>query len=201
MRFTNKGTALAISYSTRSWMFDYLYFCEYYNLFIIGNNIFSSCWYMYQINFFVLRIKGCCFLFLFCFGFFVPLDNFSLVWRRHLCRRRAVHFYLCSLMAIEQWGFFSMQHLLCHEPFIMVISEDPWPYTYFRALSNGAVTTCFYDLGLSRTGCKHYIFYKYNGTDGFVRRRRWVSLDKDTAVSRWKFMLSFGTKLPWEGEV
>ena len=48
-----------------------------------------------------------------CLEFLVPLENFSLIWRRHHCR--AVNFDLCSpLMAIEQWGFFSMQHLLWH---------------------------------------------------------------------------------------
>ena len=43
-------------------------------------------------------------------------------------------------------------------PFIMVISEDPWQHTYGRALSSGAVTTCFYDLGLSRLGFEHRTF-------------------------------------------
>ena len=59
---------------------------------------------------------------------FVPLENFSLMWRRHHYRWRAAHFDLYSaLMAIEQWGFFSVPHLLWHgHPFIMVISEDPW---------------------------------------------------------------------------
>ena len=38
---------------------------------------------------------------------------FSLIWRRHHCRWRAANFDLCSaLMAIEQWGFFSVPHLL-----------------------------------------------------------------------------------------
>ena len=33
----------------------------------------------------------------------------------HLCRWRAANFDLCSaLMAIEQWGFFSVSHLLWH---------------------------------------------------------------------------------------
>ena len=53
----------------------------------------------------------CLFVYLFvCLKFFVPLENFSLIWRRHLCRWRAVKFDLCSeLMAIEQ---FSLSHLL-----------------------------------------------------------------------------------------
>ena len=32
-----------------------------------------------------------------------------------------------ALMAIEQWGFINVPHLLWHGPtFIMVISKDPW---------------------------------------------------------------------------
>ena len=47
--------------------------------------------------------------------FIVPLENFSLIWRRHHCRWRAASFDLCSaLMAIEQWGFFNVPHLLRH---------------------------------------------------------------------------------------
>ena len=48
-----------------------------------------------------------------CVEFIVPLENFSLIWRRHHCRWRATYFGLCSaLMAIEQWGFFYVPHLL-----------------------------------------------------------------------------------------
>ena len=43
-------------------------------------------------------------------------------------------------------------------PFIMVIYTDPWLHTYYRALSSGAVTTCFYDLGMSRLGFEHPTF-------------------------------------------
>ena len=52
---------------------------------------------------------------LFVFGFIVPLENFSLIWRRHHYRIRATNFDTCSaLMAIEQWGLFSVPHLLWH---------------------------------------------------------------------------------------
>ena len=45
--------------------------------------------------------------------FLVPLENISLIWRRHHCRWWAGDFDQCSaLMAIEQWGFFSVPHLL-----------------------------------------------------------------------------------------
>ena len=48
-----------------------------------------------------------------CAGIFLPLENLSLIWRRH--QWRAANIDLCSaLMAIMQWGFFSMSHLLWH---------------------------------------------------------------------------------------
>ena len=56
-------------------------------------------------------------------------------------------------MVIEQWGFFSVPYLLWH----VVISEDPW-HIYCPAFGSGAVTTCFYDLGLSRLGFDHPTF-------------------------------------------
>ena len=50
-----------------------------------------------------------------CLEFFLPLENFSLIWRRHHCRWRAANFNLClALMAIEQWGFLGVPHLLWH---------------------------------------------------------------------------------------
>ena len=60
--------------------------------------------------------------------FFVPLENFSLIWRCHLCRWRAANFNLSSaLVAIEHWGFFSLPYLLWHGASVkMVISEDLW---------------------------------------------------------------------------
>ena len=62
-----------------------------------------------------------------CLWFFVPLGNFSFIWRRYVCRWRAANFDQCSaLMAIEQWGFFSHAYCDTDHPFIMVISEDPW---------------------------------------------------------------------------
>ena len=52
-----------------------------------------------------------------CLEFFVPLENFSLIWRRHHCRWRSAHFDLrLALVAIEQWGFFNVPHPLWHGP-------------------------------------------------------------------------------------
>ena len=53
--------------------------------------------------------------YVFCVGLYVPLKNFSLLWSRHhyMYRWRASKFDLCStLTATEQWGFFSLSHLL-----------------------------------------------------------------------------------------
>ena len=50
-----------------------------------------------------------------CVEFIVPLENFSLIWRRHQCRWKATKFDLSSaLMTIEKWGFFEVPHLLWH---------------------------------------------------------------------------------------
>ena len=54
-------------------------------------------------------------VFFVCAGFFVLLETFSLIWRRHHYGWRSSNFDLCSaLMAIDQWGFFSVPHLLWH---------------------------------------------------------------------------------------
>ena len=64
-----------------------------------------------------------------CMGFFVPLQNISLIWRNHLYCWKAANFDLCSaLMAIEQWGFILACHIYCDtgHSFIMVVSKDAW---------------------------------------------------------------------------
>ena len=54
-------------------------------------------------------------MFFVCFEFFVQLEYFLLIWRRHHCRWRAANFDLCSaFIAIEQWGFFNVPHILWH---------------------------------------------------------------------------------------
>ena len=48
-------------------------------------------------------------------GFFVRLENLSLIWRHYHCRWTAANYDLYSvLMAIEQWGFYSLWHLMWH---------------------------------------------------------------------------------------
>ena len=64
----------------------------------------------------------------FCLEFFVPLENLSLIWRRHHCRWR-LQILTC---AWHLWPLSSEGSLAFHtyddtgHPFIMVISEDPW---------------------------------------------------------------------------
>ena len=75
-----------------------------------------------------LRSNTIRYKFVFVGKFFVPLETFLLIWRRH----RATYFYVYS------WQFSSEGSLTCHtycdtdiycetgQPFTMIISEDPW---------------------------------------------------------------------------
>ena len=62
------------------------------------------------------------------FGFFVQLENFLLIWRRHHYRWRAANL----TYARNSWSLSSEGSQACHtncvkgHPFIMVISEGPW---------------------------------------------------------------------------
>ena len=91
------------------------------------------------------------FCLLICLWFIVPLENFSLIWRRHHCRWRAANFDLCSaLIAVEQWGFFNVPHLLWNRASVYNGHfRGPLTHTLRRAFSSGAVTSCFYNLSLS----------------------------------------------------
>ena len=63
-------------------------------------------------------------------GRFVPIKNFSLIWRRYHNWWWATNFDICSaLMAIEQWGFFiNVPHVLWHGPTLYNgnLRENPW---------------------------------------------------------------------------
>ena len=89
-----------------------------------------------------------------CLWFFVPLENFSLIWSRHHNLSRAPNFYIYSaLMAIEQWGFPNMWHLL----YVTVYNghlRGPVTLmpTWCRVYGSGAVTTCFNDWSLFKSG-------------------------------------------------
>ena len=93
--------------------------------------------------------------------FIDPLENISLIWRRYHYMWRIANFDLCSaLTAIEQWGFFSVPHLLWHGASVYSWSSPRTRDTHTFCITNssGAVITCFYDIGLSRLGLQHPTF-------------------------------------------
>ena len=106
----------------------------------------------YQGYYFDFLGKFLCLFFLFvCWWVFVPLENVSLIWRHHQYRR-------AILMAIKQWGFFSVPnlHQRWHEVCIgHLCGPVRDTHTCCRAFRSGAVTTCLNDLGLSRSGINH----------------------------------------------
>ena len=114
------------------------------------------------------------------FGVCDPLENFSLIWRRHHHQWRAANFDLCSaLMAIEQWGFFSVPYLLWYGA--SVYNGHPrGPVTPV------AVKTCFNDLGLSRLGFEHLTF----------RLRGQLSIPLRHRLGHWHFDYLYGYNVP-----
>ena len=118
-----------------------------------------------------------------CMEFNVPLENFSVIWWRHHYRLRTANFKLCStLIAIEQWGFFSVPHLTVTRSVTLY-----WPSTrnrdtntYCRAFSSSAVTSCFYDIILSRPGCEHTTFCLRGQRSNPLRHRHRASSYKSS---------------------
>ena len=102
------------------------------------------------------------FVYLFvCLWFYIQIENFSFISKSHHYWLRAENFDLCSaLMTIEQWGFFSVPHILWHGA--SVYSDNFWglydTHICCQAFDSRTVTTCFYDLGLSRLGFQHPSF-------------------------------------------
>ena len=84
------------------------------------------------------------------------------IWRRHHYRWRAANFDLDDQHSwpLSSKGFLIARHTYCNmgHPFIMVISEDRWHSHLLRVFSSGAVTICFYNLGLSQLGFEHPTF-------------------------------------------
>ena len=82
--------------------------------------------------------------------FWVPLENCTHTSRHLHYRWRSSSFYLYSaLIAIDQWGFLTV------------------PTCY----NTEAVTTCFYDLGLSRLGFGHPTFRMQGERSNRLRHR------------------------------
>ena len=86
-------------------------------------------------------------------------------------------FYLClALMAIEQWGFFSVTHLMCQgQTFIMVISEDLW-HTYCSVWSSHYLLLWLRSIAAGiRTPNLLFVWQTYIFTTIlFPRRREWL---------------------------
>ena len=105
-------------------------------------------------------IMICLFVCLFvCLWFFIPLENFSLIWRCHH-RWTSANFDLFSaLMAFEQWWFFGVPYLLWHGASVYNGHlRGAVTLTNCRTFRSGAVTIYFYDLLLSPLGFEHPYF-------------------------------------------
>ena len=92
-------------------------------------------------------------------------------------------------MAIEQWGFFNVSHLLRHGPTVYTLSHT---HTSCRAFASGAVTSCFYDLGLSRPGIEsgspaceaNALPLRHRGGCLTYKATKWDGLSDETAKTR-----------------
>ena len=97
-----------------------------------------------------------------CLGFFVSDDNFSFIWRRYRYRWNVANLDLRSaLMAIEQLGVLGVPHLLLHGTSVYnshLRGLLTLTHVVERLAVDRSVTTCFYDLGLSRLGFEHPTF-------------------------------------------
>ena len=86
------------------------------------------------------------------FGVYRPTREFCTHLETSPLQIKGCNFDLCStLTAIEQWGSFNVPHPLRHGP---TVYNGHHNHTCCRAFGSGAVTTCFYDSGLSRPGIK-----------------------------------------------
>ena len=103
-----------------------------------------SCTYLYLLHVFIVSfVCVCCF---FGGGRVIPLENFSLIWRRNHCRWKAANWPM--LRTHEHWD--SLACPTCCDtghPFIMITSENPWHSHLLPYL-----------LGLSRLGFEHQTF-------------------------------------------
>ena len=86
--------------------------------------------------------------------FFVPLENVSIIWRRTITGEWLQIFNLCSApMPLSSKGSLS-----CHTYCDMGHPRTHDTHTYCQTFGSGAVTYCFYDLGLSQAGFKYPTF-------------------------------------------
>ena len=117
------------------------------------------------------------------------VDVFMSDFFSHMEKWRTANFDLCSvIIAIEQWGFFSVHVPQTVKRGIRIYCSSPKArdtHTYCRALSSGAVTTCFKDWGLSRLGFKHPTFRLRGEYSNQLRHRGGLYLVKGDVCFRW----------------
>ena len=105
-------------------------------------------------------------LFVCLFGGFRPTWEFFTHMESSPLPVKGCKFYLCfALMAIEQWGFFNMPHLLWHGASVYN------GHLRCRAFGSGAVTTYFYDFGLSQLEFEHSTFRLRDERSNRLRHR------------------------------
>ena len=101
-----------------------------------------------------------------CLGFFVPLENFLLIWRRHHYRWRTAS---SALLAIEQWGLFSVQHLQWY--MASVYNGHLRGHVTLTPIAERLAVELSCELGLSRRGFKHPTFCLRGERSNSLRHR------------------------------
>ena len=138
----------------------------------------------YKIILWCYRLFVCLFV---CLGFIVPLENFSLIWRRHW--RRAANFDLCSALMVIEKGFFSVPHLQWHGAFVynghLRGPVTLTPIAERLAVELSLLTTYFYDLGLSRLRFEHPNFRLRGQCSNPLRHRRGLKLLSCIMNKKW----------------
>ena len=108
-------------------------------------------------------------------GDFSPTREFLNIWRRHHCRWRAANFDLCSAhMAIEQWGFFNVPHLLWYGASVYN-GHLRGPVTLTPIAEHLAMQLSlpvFNDLGLWRLGFEPQNFRSWGESSNQLRNHR-----------------------------
>ena len=103
------------------------------------------------------------------------LFRYVLVWRRHHYHWMGTNFdQYSALMAIKQWGFLSLPHLMWRGISVYNghLRGPVTPTPFCSAFSSGAVTICFNEVFLSRSGFEHPIFRMRGERSTWLRHRR-----------------------------
>ena len=159
--------------------------------------------YVLSIPFLSEKAKKLIYFLFVCLGFFVLLENFSLIWRGHHWRWRSANFDLClALMAIEHWGSLNVPHLLWHVP-TLYNSHLRWPVTItpvaehlavempLTVLTNKACTDMGFEPHLLHA---RQMFYLYTATVIIERNfrrdcKRWASMSQHVLHDKGAYLL------------